>query len=132
MMALAVRIFVIENDSGGVARATQLPDVSWMKMKDALAMPSDGEMGGFYAHELTAQDPVNLAMVTCEPGGTVATHTGPQTYACYVLQGKGKLTFPGGDPLAYQPSDLIVFKPGTLHGWENGGEALVVLVVAMS
>jgi quercetin dioxygenase-like cupin family protein len=131
-MSLPVRIFLVENDSNGVPRATRLPDATWMKLKDALAMPSDGDMAGFYAHELSASDPVNLAMVTCEPRGTVATHTGPQTYMCYVVQGEGKLTFPGGDPLDYRPNDCIIFKPGTLHGWENADQPLAVLVIAAS
>jgi mannose-6-phosphate isomerase-like protein (cupin superfamily) len=131
-MSLAIRIFHVENDGEGIPRVKRLPDVSWMKLQDALAMPSDGHIGPICSQEPSATDPVGIMMVTCEPRGTVATHTGPQTYICYVVQGKGKLTFPGGDPLDYQPNDCIILKPGTLHGWENTNEPLSVLVVAIT
>ena len=131
-MSLAIRIYLVENDGEGIPRATRLPDTSWMKLQDALAMPSGGHIGPVYSQEPSTMDPVGIMMVSCEPRGTVATHTGPQTYICYVVAGKGKLTFPGGDPLDYQPNDCIIFKPGTLHGWENTDEVLSVLVVAIS
>ena len=131
-MTLPMRVFLVENDSSGVPRFTRLPDSTWMQMKDVLGMPSEGDMSPFFTHEPSANDPVGLLMVTCEPKGTIATHTGPQTYICYILQGKGKMTFPGGDPIDYQPNDCIVLKPGTLHGWENADQPLASLVIAAS
>ncbi|MFC1896518.1 cupin domain-containing protein [Thermodesulfobacteriota bacterium] len=131
-MAFGARMYLIENDGKGIPRATSLPDVAWGSLQEALGMESAGDMGMMYAAEASGKEPVGMMMVTCEPGGVIATHTGPQTFMCYLVQGRGKLTLQGGEPLDYQPGDLFVFKPETLHGWENGEETTVVLVVAVS
>ena len=88
-------------------------------------------MGAIYAADATGKEPVAFMMLTCEPGGTIASHTGPQTMMCYVVRGKGKLTLKGGEPVDYQPNDCFVLKPETLHGWENGDEMTAILAVSV-
>ena len=58
-------------------------------------------------------------------------YTGPQTSICYILQGTGKLTLKGGEPLDYKPNYCIILGPDTLHGWENDNEVTAMLVVSV-
>jgi quercetin dioxygenase-like cupin family protein len=131
-MAVPIRLYLIENDEKGVPRASRLPDITWVSLQELLEQASAGDLGTLYAATPSGKEPVALGMVTCEPGGTIATHTGPQTAMCYVVQGQGKLTLPGGEAIDYQPNDCIVFKPGTLHGWENGDKPAAMLAFTVT
>ena len=131
-MALPIRVYLIENDAKGVPKASRLPDIAWERLQKMLAQASAGDVGAIYAAKPSGREPAVLSMVTCEPKSTIATHAGPQTALCYVIRGRGRLTLPGTVAIDYQPNDCIVFKPRTLHGWENGDEPLALLCVTVS
>jgi len=127
-----IQIWTIENDAEGIPRTTREADVGYLDMGMLL-----GEGDGLLAI-LSSTGIINLEapivscmIVTCEPGGTIATHTGPQTSICYILQGTGKLTLEGGEPLDYKPNYCIILGPDTLHGWENDNEVTAMLVVSV-
>ena len=124
-----IRVWVIENDAQGIPRATREPDVAYLSLEEILCKPSAGLLARVGAADTTAEATVSLLMLTIEPGKTVATHTGPPSNIVYILQGEGKLTLNGGEPLDYQPNDCFILKPETLHGWENGDEVTAMLCV---
>jgi quercetin dioxygenase-like cupin family protein len=71
---------------------------------------------------------VQIARGRVEPGGTVATHDGPQQYILYVIGGNGTLglvdrTGATISEIKYKPDDVIVFQPNTLHNWKNASAA---------
>jgi quercetin dioxygenase-like cupin family protein len=68
--------------------------------------------------------------------GSIAVHDGPQPYVLYVISGTGKLTLndKGGaqvGEITYEPDDVIVFQPDTLHGWINGDAAFEFIGVEL-
>jgi len=127
-----ITVWIIENDDAGIPQATKGPTVEYMDMGELLG-GGDGLLAVLSSTSVInlEQPAVSCLMVTCEPGKTIATHTGPTTSVCYILQGTGVLTLKGGEPLDYKPHDCIILGPGTLHGWENDDEVTAMLVVSI-
>ena len=127
-----IPVWIIENDAEGIPRATRAPDVEYLNLGELLG-GGDGLLAPLSATGvINLEEPaVSFMMVTCKAGGAIATHTGPTTSVCYILQGTGVLTLQGGDPLDYKPHDCFVLGPGTLHGWENDDEVTAMLVVSV-
>ena len=127
-----IPVWVIENDAEGIPRATKAAAVQYMDLGELLG-GGDGLLAVLSSTGVInlEQPVVSCLMVTCEAGGTVATHTGPSTSICYIMQGTGKLTLQGGTPLDYKPNDCFILGPNTLHGWENGDEVTAMLVVSV-
>jgi quercetin dioxygenase-like cupin family protein len=126
-----IRVWTIENDADGIPRAQRGAELTYTKVADSLKQESDGLKAPLAACGLVSlENPsVSVLMYTIRPNGTVATHGGPGAGVYYILQGKGRLTLKGAEPIDYAPNDCFVLKSGVLHGFENGGEVTVMLVV---
>ncbi len=85
--------------------------------------------GMFYE---TADKKLKINNIVIEPNGTIGTHEGGSVYACYVVEGKGVLSnFDANNKVTskfnWKPGDVLVFRPNTMHRWDNGDKRTVMV-----
>jgi quercetin dioxygenase-like cupin family protein len=52
-------------------------------------------------------------------GGYFVLHTGPESGFVQVVHGRGKLVLPGDVRVPFAAPELFLFRPNTLHGWND-------------
>jgi quercetin dioxygenase-like cupin family protein len=67
---------------------------------------------------------------------TMALHTSPVTWLCYVAEGDGILLLPnkdGGEPIevSYKTGDYMIFDKDVEHGWKAGTKDASVVFVTL-
>ena len=79
--------------------------------------------------------PVEMVLITMDPGGTSSRHQAPQprTQVALVLHGEAMLTL-GENEHVMKAGDSVLIKQGVAHRWENGstGEVQILIATAQS
>ena len=65
----------------------------------------------------------HMRMIEVEPGGHTPRHTHHYEHEVYVLEGRGELIDPEGEPIAIGPGSVAYVAPDELHQFRNTGEA---------
>lgn len=127
------KVVVIDVDKNKTAIAVSHPDVVMIPVPKI----GEEECKGFQYGSYIASDDkiVGIDRLVMAPHGTIATHTGPQWYVCYIIKGKGILGLTDANKkptstVEFAPGDVLVFKPNTMHYWKNGPEETVMLGVS--
>lgn len=124
---------VIENAAGKVPIIIKKDDVSMVpiaKFGDKPEQKCEGwTYGTFYT---TADNGLKINNIVIEPNGKIGTHEGGTVYACFVVEGEGVLTMVDKSnkvsaKFNWKPGDVIVFRPHTMHRWDNGDKRTVMI-----
>ena len=124
---------VIDVDKNGNAIAISQPDITMFPVPKIGEEECKGFQFGTYI--ISDDKIVEIHRLVMAPNGTIATHTGPQWYVCFILKGKGVLGLTDANKkpistVAFAPGDVLVFKPNSMHYWKNGPEETVMLGVS--
>ena len=127
---------VIENTKGKVPIIIQKDDVA-MAPIDVIGgdKPENKCQGWTYGTFFTTADKaLKINNIVMEPNGKIGTHEGGSVYVCVVVEGKGVLTMldtnnKSSAKFNWKPGDIIVFRPDTLHRWDNGDKRTVMIGV---
>lgn len=127
----AAEVYVITDDENGNPLTETIQDPAMTEVPEIAGTPNKGFT---HAMRWTGMDGFRVSEGRIAPGGTIATHDGPDTYILYVVSGKGALVMVADDGaetsrVNYKPNDVIVFGPGTLHHWVNSDEEFVFIGV---
>lgn len=133
--ACAGEIYVLENGKGNKVVAVKKEGVP---LAPVPAMP-DGKPNEGFNYAMLYELPGAATHVMrghVDAKGSIAVHQGPLPYILYVISGSGKLSLNDKDgaqigEITYNPDDVIVFQPNTLHGWTNGDRAFEFLGVEL-
>ena len=66
--------------------------------------------------------------------GTICRHYGPNTWACYIIEGSGEISnadhgLKVHNTFRYGPGDVLAFRPNAMHAWKNGLNKTVFLAI---
>jgi quercetin dioxygenase-like cupin family protein len=133
-MAFAETI-VVENAAGKVPIIIKKDAVSMAAIDKVGDKPENKCVGWTYgAFYTTADNGLKINNIVIEPNGKIGTHEGGTVYICYVVEGKGVLTMVDTNnkesaKFNWKPGDVIVFRPNTMHRWDNGDKRTVTVGV---
>jgi quercetin dioxygenase-like cupin family protein len=133
--ALAGEVYVIENGQGKKPIAVK-KEISALAAVPAMSNGKANQGFNYGALYQLTGDATRVMRGHVDAKGSIAIHEGSRPYILYVISGSGKLTLndEGGGQvgeITYEPEDVIVFQPNTLHGWSNGDSAFEFLGVEL-
>ena len=119
-------VYVVEDAAGDMPIVIEKDDPELSAVPDIGGKPNTGF--SYATRYITAGTGLRVHRGHVEAGGYIAEHDGPNVYVLYVVNGTGALVNTGPDGaessrIEYKPDDIIVFREGTMHYWENGDEA---------
>lgn len=119
-------VYVVEDAAGDMPIVIVKDDPELGNVPDIGGKPNSGF--SYATRYVTAGTGLRVHRGHVEAGGYIAEHDGPNVYVLYVVNGTGALVNTGPDGaessrIEYKPDDIIVFREGTMHYWENGDEA---------
>lgn len=120
-------VYVITDDAGGMPRFKTLESPALTEVPKIGAVANKGFS---YAQLWSGMHGYNVFEGRIAPGGSIASHDGPETYIAYIVSGRATMgnDAPNGSmdsSFDFGPGDVIAFGPGTMHHWVNGDEELV-------
>jgi quercetin dioxygenase-like cupin family protein len=71
-------------------------------------------------------------VVRIAAGGYFVLHTGPESGFVQVVHGRGKLVLPGDIRVPFTAPELFLFRPNTLHGWNDIEEETLMVACLIS
>lgn len=126
---------VIENTKGDVPIIIKKDDITMVPVPMVGGEKPENKCEGwtYGTYYTTTDNALRVNNIVIEPNGKIGTHKGPNPYyVCFVVEGEGVLTMvgAGNKPVAtfnWKPGDVIVFRPNTLHRWDNGNKRTVMI-----
>lgn len=95
---------------------------------DSLAwQPVRPEIAHGVSGKVLLAGPTRAVLTRVAPGGRFAPHCDPYAHLFYILSGQGEV-IAGEERRAVGPGSVVRIAAGELHGYENGGEADLLLI----
>jgi quercetin dioxygenase-like cupin family protein len=74
----------------------------------------------------------DVRLIRIAVGGYFVLHTGPESGFIQVVRGRGNLVLPGEVRVAFSAPELFLFRPNTLHGWNEIEEETLMAACLVS
>ena len=116
------RTVVVKNTADKTPVVVDGPDLN---MEEILSTNGKPNSGFFYGTIFSLAGGVDVKFGQVQPGGRIAEHETASRYVMIVIRGSGRLVnfdIEGKESsyFEFQPGDVIIFEPHTMHSWENG------------
>ena len=125
-------VYVIENSKGNVPVIIQKNPYTLGAIPELMERKCEGFSFGLMYRYIDGS--IGVWKGEIAPNGTICQHYGPNTWACYIVEGSGEIMNASHDlkvqnTIRYGPGDLLAFRPNAMHSWKNGPKKTVFIAI---